>query len=104
MSFWGMAGIIEWTCREFHPLIVKAWTLAWVLLTASFAWGQGKKPEEKAKSNNNKTVKDSANDALDSLDHGIHQALPAAKKTANKGLQAVDDGVHKVIGSSKDKK
>ena len=75
-----------------------------ILLVGPVAWGQGRKPADKpAKSEKSshpvKTVKDGANDALNSVDSGIHKAGSAVKDGANEALNAVDKGVHKVIGS-----
>lgn len=69
------------------------------------AWGQGRKPEEKPKTESSshpaQSAKDSANQVLNATDQGIHKALGAAKDGANEALGAVDKGVHKIVGSDK---
>lgn len=68
-------------------------------------WAQGKKPEKTSSQSEKpahpaKSVKDGANEALNSVDTGIHKAGSSVKAGAEKALDAVDEGVHKVIGSS----
>jgi hypothetical protein len=74
------------------------------LLAGAPVWAEGRKPEKKSSTNDTsahpvKTLKDGANQGLNAVDSGIHQAIPAVKDGANKALNAVDQGVHKVIGS-----
>jgi hypothetical protein len=71
---------------------------------ASPVWAQGRKPEKMSSKSDKpahpiKDLKEGANQALNGVDSGIHQALPVAKDAANKALNAVDQGVHKVVGS-----
>ena len=63
---------------------------------AGTAAAQGKEPEPKRKEPQAtlKQLKDKANQALDELDRGIHNAIGPAKKGANDALQAIDDAVH----------
>ena len=75
-----------------------------ILAVGPAAWGQGRAPKKKSaetqtKSHPVKTAKDNANQTLDHVDQGIHEALDESKEGANKVLNAVDKSVHKVIGS-----
>ncbi len=71
-------------------------------------WAQGKKPDKASpdsskSSHSGKSVKDSANEALNNVDAGVHKGGRSLKAGAEKALDAVDTGVHKVIGSSSSK-
>jgi len=76
-----------------------------ILSVGSTGWGQGRAPKKKsteaqATSHPVRTAKDNTNQALNSMDRGIHEALHETKEGANKALNAVDESVHKVIGSN----
>ena len=77
-----------------------------ILAVGPVAWGQGRAPKKKSTetpttSHPVKTAKDNANQALNSMDRGLHEALHESKEGANKVLNAVDESVHKAIGSKK---
>jgi len=77
-----------------------------VLAMGPAAWGQGRAPKKKSTetpttSHPVKTAKDNANQALNSMGRGLHEALHESKEGANKVLNAVDESVHKAIGSKK---
>jgi hypothetical protein len=78
--------------------------LCCVLLSGAPVWSQGKKPEQTNSQSNQpthpvKSAKDTANEALNNVDSGLHKAGSAAKAGAEKALDAVDQSVHKVVGS-----
>ena len=77
-----------------------------VLAMGPAAWGQGRAPKKKSTetpttSHPVKTAKDNANQAMNNMDRGLHEALHESKEGANKVLNAVDESVHKAIGSKK---
>lgn len=61
------------------------------------AAAQGKKPEPKKSESSSLTLQDAkrgANDVLNAVDRGVHEAARDLKKGANKVLQSVDDSAH----------
>lgn len=58
---------------------------------------QGKKPVPKKSESPSLTLQDAkrgANDALNAVDRGVHEAARDLKEGANKVLQSVDDAAH----------
>lgn len=46
---------------------------------------------------NSKGARTTANEALDSVEHGLKEAAGGAKEGANKALEAVDKTIHKAV-------
>ena len=85
---------------------MRRYVIILIALLSASAWANGRAPDKKKTSAEkpSHTLKDAergANQALDSVDQGVHKGLSAAKEGAEEALQAVDKGVHKVIGSDK---
>jgi hypothetical protein len=88
-----------------NPRMNQVWMVFVFALLSAPVWAEGKKPPEKQPaekpSHTLQDAEDDANKVLNDIDHGIHHALPAAKKGANDALEAVDREVHKAIEPKK---